>query len=221
MALDLNISLKVLGLFVGFLCKLQGHTACGAPFCPGKASFSILLIWSFEGTKNGKIISWSTIPGLLKNVWHEEVGKQAKAHCPANRELTSRAQPLGEPQGTAPVSGVSSPPMTSQETLAPCHTHDSALASASLYLLIFQLLLLTPLTFSVLWLCLLMASVSCLPSLHFCIYPGLTLPGCFLRKLCKTEEESASSQAMSLQVPSTTPCLISNPNNSKGTAIHL
>ena len=49
-----------------------------------------------------------------------------------------------------------------------------------------------------------MASISCHPSPHFCIYPKLTLPGCFILKLCQREETAclscqASSPATSLQ----------------------
>lgn len=98
------------------------------------------------------------------------------------------------------MSGVSSPPVTSLETLAPCHTRDSALASVSPYLLIFQLLLLTPLTFSLLcgfaysWLLLPVFPPS--TSAFAQGWTPLRPPGRFLCKLCKTEE-SASSQAES------------------------
>lgn len=102
------------------------------------------------------------------------------------------------------MSGFSSPPVTSLETLAPRHTRDSALASVSPYLLIFQLLLLTPLTFSLFcgfaysWLLLPVfpPSTSAFAQGWTPLRPLPPRPQCFLCKLCKTEE-SASSQAES------------------------
>lgn len=57
----------------------------------------------------------------------------------AKRELTSLSWPQGwrAERNSSRVPAAAPPPVTSQETLAPCHAHDSALASAFPHLLIF------------------------------------------------------------------------------------
>lgn len=217
MALNLRI-IQSEGL--GFVCRTpRPHTA----YVPGavNTSVNIVLIWSFEGVKNGKITIGSTIPGLLKSKGCGKIGKQIKG---VTLWLTENSLAwLGPP--------VSSVEQFSQLALHP-YPRDVTRDLGSLPRpWLDSSLCLTPPTYFlitttdsahflfVLWLCLLMASVSCLPSLHFCIYPVLTLPGCFLRKLCKLEE-SAKSQARRPPVPPT-PGLISKSKRQQDSATHL